>query len=91
MTPHQVFTVAALGGALGVLTIAAIAALSAAAGILGNKAFERATEWRQQRHDRRQQEHDRRALQQAVRAAEDTRRAFDAITALPTHDPRNPR
>ncbi|MEH0547311.1 hypothetical protein QA802_30760 [Streptomyces sp. B21-105] len=84
MTPHQVFTLAALGGALGILTVIALAALACAAGILGNKAFERATEWRQRRHDRRQ-------LQRAVRAAEDTRREFDAITALPTHDPREHR
>ncbi|MDQ0829519.1 hypothetical protein QF032_001363 [Streptomyces achromogenes] len=84
MTPHQVFTIAALGGAAGVLTVVVLAVLSAAAGVLGNKAFEHATEWRQQRHDRR-------ALQQAVRAAEEDRRQFDAITALPVHDPRDPR
>ena len=84
MTPHQVFTVAALGGAAGILTVVALAALSFAAGILGAKAFERVTEWRQQRKDRRR-------LQRAVRAAEDVRREFDAITALPVHDPREHR
>lgn len=84
MTPHQVITVAALGGAAGVLIVAALAAVSFAAGVLGSKAFERVTEWRQQRHDRRQ-------LQRAVRAAEDTRREFDAITALPVRDPRKHR
>lgn len=84
MSPHQVITVAALGGALGILTLVVLAVLSAAAGILANKAFERVTEWRQRQRDRR-------ALQKAVRAAEEDRRQFDAITALPTHDPRDPR
>lgn len=84
MSPHQVVILAALGGALGILTVLALAALSVAVGVLGNKAFERVAEWRQQRHDRRR-------LQRAVRAAEDTRREFDAITALPTHDPREHR
>jgi type II secretory pathway pseudopilin PulG len=83
MSPHQVITVAALGGALGILGVLALALISAAAGILANKAFEQVAEWRQQQRDRR-------ALQQAVRAAEDDRRQFDAITALPTHDPRDP-
>ncbi|MFI1030760.1 hypothetical protein [Streptomyces sp. NPDC020951] len=77
MTPGQVLTVAALGGAAGVLAIALLAALSYGTGILACRAFDYLFEKRQQRHDRRAQQ---------ARSAD-----LDACHALPAHDPRDPR
>lgn len=54
MTPSQVLIVAALGGAAGLLTLAAIAALSYAIGITANRAFERLHDFRVRRADRRE-------------------------------------
>ncbi|WP_432032761.1 hypothetical protein [Streptomyces antibioticus] len=49
MTPAQVLTVAAIGGAAGVLTVAALALLAAAL----YRAIAHLPEWRQQWRDRR--------------------------------------
>ena len=87
MTPHQVFTVAAIGGAAGLLGLLTLAALSYALGVTACKAFDYVFEKRQQWQDRRRQ-------RQATRAARDARREFDTLTALydlPAHDPREHR
>ncbi|MGW1324813.1 hypothetical protein ACWD64_20000 [Streptomyces antibioticus] len=76
MTPAQVLTVAAIGGAAGVLTVAALVLLAAAL----YRAIEHLPEWRQRRKERR-----------AGRAARREFDRITALYDLPAHDPRDPR
>ncbi|NUS85998.1 MAG: hypothetical protein HOY75_25565 [Streptomyces sp.] len=73
MTPGQVFTVAAIGGAAGLLGLLALAALSYAIGVTLNKAFERLREWRWARADRRRDLAVCRAIHHATLTAHDPR------------------
>ncbi|MDX2681082.1 hypothetical protein [Streptomyces soliscabiei] len=76
MTPDQVLTVAAIGGAAGVLLVAALAALSYALGVTLCQAFERLREWRWARTERRRDLAVCRAIHHAT---------------LTAHDPKDPR
>lgn len=80
MTPDQVFKVAAIGGAAGVLTVLALGVIGWSVGLGLLKAFERL-------RDKRQEWQHRRSEQQAGRDLD----TCNAIHALPDHDPRDPR
>ncbi|MGW1035034.1 hypothetical protein ACWD4Z_22960 [Streptomyces antibioticus] len=76
MTPAQVLTVAAIGGAAGVLAATALVLLAAAL----YRAIEHLPEWWQRRKERR-----------AGHAARREFDRITALYDLPAHDPRNPR
>lgn len=79
MTPHQIFTIAALGSAAGVLALGLLLLLGAAAGVALLHGFEHL-------HGKRLERQERRRAQQAARDLD----TFNTICNLPPHDPRNP-
>ena len=76
MTRDEVLTVAAIGGAAGVLLVAALAAACYGAGVICCRAFERLREWRWARTERRRDLAVCRAIHHAT---------------LTAHDPKDPR
>lgn len=82
MTPHQVFTIAAIGGAAGVFALFLLTLLGAAL----YAAIAHLFEVRQERAQRRQEAE---ATAREQQAAHDLS-TCNTILDLPTHDPRNP-